>query len=116
MRAICELLYTSIVKGRRTGFQKFTVDYSNGIIILQNKALYNIEIDYIVDTNFRLVIGHYHMIIADYKSVFCAGRIIIDDTGHITLFNGISGHYRPSIQNLCYVKEKMLEIYNLRTP
>lgn len=116
MRVTCELLYTSIVKGRNTGFQKFTIDRNNGLIVLQNKNLYNVEMDYIVDTNFRLAIGHYHMIIADYTSVFCAGRIKINDNGRITLFNGISGHYRPSIQNLCYVKEKMLEIYNLRTP
>lgn len=116
MRIVCELLYNSVVIGRSKRFEKFTIDYLNGIIILQNKKLYNVEMDYIVDTNFRLAIGHYHMVIADYKSVFCAGRIIIDDTGKITLFNGISGHYRPSIQNLCHVKEKMLEIYNLRTP
>ena len=116
MKATYELLYSSRAIGKKTGFEKFTIDRNNGLIVLQNKKLYNVEIDYIVDTNFRLAIGHYHMIIADYKSVLCAGRITINDSGRITLFNGLSGHYRPSLESLCYMKEKMLEIYNIRTP
>ena len=103
-----ELLNKKINKGRR--LQKRDYSIKGDAIVLIDQEMYNVEMDYIIDTNLNLAIGHFHMFIADYQPVVYAGRIKINNNGHVVLLDNNSGHYQPKLMHLEFAKKIISEL------
>lgn len=106
------LLTTKINKGRR--LQKRDYSIKGDAIVLIDEEMYNVEMDYIIDMNLNLVLGHFHMFIADHQPVVYAGRIKINNNGHIVLLDNNSGHYKPKSMYLKFAKKIISEFIGVK--
>ena len=107
MMVLCSLKTQVIDEGRRKQYRIFCIN-KDGTISLQDKYMYNVPMDYVIDKNLELIIGHYHMFLSLKQPVLCAGRIMIDNTKRISLLDNTSGHYMPSPIHLELAKDILL--------
>jgi hypothetical protein len=85
-------------------------------IILFKNEYYNLFLDFIIDLNYNLVLGDYHLFLSDDSDyVQGAGRIIINNKGNITKLDNKSGHYKPSLNDCIFMFEYFKLYFTLET-
>lgn len=83
------------------------------------------EVDFVVDSNGKLIIGNKHHYLGNSKDVQAAGQLKLDGEGRIRRIDNKSGHYRPTPnealnypelfkQNGLNVKNSWFELYDIK--
>ena len=71
----------------------------NGKITLpEYKASVPRQVDFVVTTDGRMILGKKHTTLANGESVLSAGQLKIDGSGRIRRIDNLSGHYRPTVE------------------
>jgi hypothetical protein len=75
----------------------------------------NILLDFIIDDKLNLILGHYHLYLANNKKhVYAAGRMTIDQFGLISYIDNWSGHYRPSYDDFVNFVKYLKQNFKIR--
>lgn len=81
-------------------------------ILFQDNSYYGQLLDFIIDQKYKLILGDFHLYLADNSEwVYGAGRIKINTKGYIYYIDNWSGHYQPSakeFESICeYLKQNL---------
>lgn len=94
---------------------RYLCDYKiiDKYILFHNSSYYGQLLDFIIDQNYKLILGDFHLYLADNSEwVYGAGRMRINTNGIICYIDNWSGHYQPSVEEfelICkYIKTELM--------
>lgn len=85
------------------------VQVVNGRVSLDGRNIPR-ELDFVITTDNRLIIGRKHTTLSNKADVLAAGKMTISGHGKIKSIDNISGHFRPTVQESSRVPTLLREM------